>query len=172
MPLPSRRASASTLRSPRRCGWSLLRPTPRWPRASWWAPQTPARHSPLPYLSSSPASPVSTSPSSPEGAPCHIPPTSHCGSASRLPGVVPVLIFLRENALFRQFDVMQTSQVDAAGCWREQGCWRGVVMGTLDPIVSRSAVCCKHGGTCWLVAMSPQTLGHATASSERCTETG
>lgn len=57
--LPSRRASASTPRSPRRCGWSSPRPTPRWPRASWWAPPTPARPSPTPYLSSSPESPVS-----------------------------------------------------------------------------------------------------------------
>lgn len=58
--LPSRRASASTPRSRRRCGWSSPRPTPRWPRTSWWAPQIPAPLSPPPYLSSSPGSPVST----------------------------------------------------------------------------------------------------------------
>jgi len=83
--LPSRRASASTPRSPRRCGWSLPRRTPRWPRASWWAPPTPARLSPPPYLSSSPGSPVSTGPGSPEGAPRGTP-TCHHSSASRSGG--------------------------------------------------------------------------------------
>lgn len=116
--LPSRRASASTPRSPRRCGWSSPRRTPRWPKASWWAPPTPARLSPPPYLSSSPGSPVSIGPGSPEGAPRGPPdlPPRQCQRVLgwQVPGVAPILVSPRENTLFGQFGAVQKSRVDVA----------------------------------------------------------
>lgn len=187
--LPSCRASALTPRSPRRCGWSSPRRTPRWPKASWWAPPIPARLSPPPYLSSSPGSPVSTSPGSPDGAlrgPPDLPP-QQCQRVLgwQVPGVAPILVSPRENTLFRQFGVVQKSRVDIAmpaprlGMLEGAGVPRqGVAMGNAKvQLEAAEPACCKRSGTCRPVAKGPhggpqkcllaleRTQGQATAGS-------
>lgn len=57
--LPDLRGYGLIQRSPKPSGWSLPRPTPRWPRTSWLAPRTLLRPSRAPGRSSSAETPVS-----------------------------------------------------------------------------------------------------------------